>query len=66
MKIIGPSVKEIRIHEKGESRVVYVAGFPEAVYILHAFRKKTRKTAGKDIDLAKKRYQSLLEMRKKS
>jgi len=47
MKIIGPSVKEIRIHEKGESRVVYVAGFPEAVYILHAFRKKHGKPPGR-------------------
>ena len=40
----------------GAFRVVYVAKFEEAVYVLHAFRKKTRKTSQPDIKLAAERY----------
>jgi len=36
--------------------VIYVAKFDEAVYVLHAFQKKTRKTSAMDIELAKRRY----------
>jgi len=56
-KSVGAGVKEIRISEdKGVFRVMYVAKFEDAVYILHSFQKKTRKTAKKDIDIAKARY----------
>jgi phage-related protein len=44
---------------------MYVAKFPEAVYVLHAFQKKTQKTARGDLVLAKDRYQEVL-MRRKS
>ena len=37
-------------------RVVYVAKFEKAVYVLHAFQKKTQKTSGADIELAVQRY----------
>jgi phage-related protein len=57
-------VREIRIHEEGEHRVLYVARFEEAIYVLHAFRKKSQKTARTDIDLARKRYQALSNARK--
>jgi phage-related protein len=40
-----------------------VAKFPEALYVLHAFQKKTRATAGKDLALAKDRYQAVLTKR---
>lgn len=40
----------------GAFRVVYVAKFEEAVYVLHAFQKKTRKTSQADIKLAAERY----------
>ena len=44
MKTIGPSVKEIRFQEdKTQFRVVYIAKFEEAVYIIHAFTKKSQK-----------------------
>ena len=43
VKNIGAGVMEIRIHDNGEFRVIYVAKFEEAVYILHAFQKKTQK-----------------------
>lgn len=59
MPSIGAGVKEIRIHESGEFRVVFVARFPEAVYVLHAFQKKTQKTPKKDIDLARQRLKQL-------
>lgn len=53
MKSIGVGVKEIRIHESGEYRVIYVAKFQDAVYVLHAFSKKTQKTTQHDLDKAK-------------
>ncbi len=59
MNSIGTGVKEIRIYTGGAFRIIYVAKFKEAVYVLHAFQKKTQKTSKKDIDLAKKRYKQL-------
>ncbi len=59
MHVVGPGVKEIRIHVLGEWRVIYVAKLREAVYVLHAFQKKTRKTSGHDIDLARQRYRQM-------
>jgi len=56
MPIIGPGVKEIRIHLLGEWRVIYVARFRDAVYVLHSFQKKSRKTSRQDIELARQRY----------
>jgi len=45
--------------------VIYVAKFEEAVYVLHAFEKKTRKTSKADITLARARYKVLAEERKR-
>jgi phage-related protein len=45
MQRIGPGVKEIRIRVLGEWRIIYVAKFRDAVCVLHAFQKKTRKTS---------------------
>ena len=56
MQIIGPGVKEIRIHSVGEWRIIYVAKFHDVVYVLHTFQKKTRKTSKHDIDVARQRY----------
>ena len=56
MRSIGPGVKEIRIHVLGEWRVIYVAKMEDAVYVLHAFQKKSSKTRHADIDLAARRY----------
>jgi len=55
MNSIGAGVREIRIHVLGEWRVVYIAKLAEAVYVLHAFQKKGRKTSKSDIELARKR-----------
>lgn len=62
MPSIGKGVAEIRIwDEAGAFRVVYVAKFEDAVYVLHCFQKKTQQTAKKDMDLATKRYKDLLK-----
>jgi phage-related protein len=47
--------------EAGAFRVIDVAKFEHAVYVLHAFQKKTRKTAQADIELAARRYQMIGE-----
>ena len=65
MKTVGAGVKEIRIHAESGYRLLYVAKFAEAVYVLHGFEKKTRRTPKADIDLANKRYRDLLMERKK-
>ena len=57
---VGSGAYEIRIRDAaGSFRVVYVAKFEEAVYVLHAFQKKTRKTSQADIKLAAQRYNSI-------
>jgi len=65
MKTVGAGAVEIRIKDKdGIYRVIYVARFEEAIYVLHAFQKKTQKTRKADIELAKVRYKGLAEQRK--
>lgn len=65
MNTVGAGVREIRIHAKNEFRVIYVATFEEAVYVLHAFPKKTRKTPKHDLELATSRFKELVKKRKK-
>jgi phage-related protein len=52
---VGPGVVELRIHAAGEHRVLYIARYAEAVYVLHVFEKKTRKITKRDLDLARAR-----------
>lgn len=62
MNTVGQGVKEIRIRDAaGTFRVMYVAKFADAVYVLHCFQKKTAKTSKVDLDLAAKRYRDLLQ-----
>ena len=42
-------------------RVIYLAKFVDAVYLLNCFQKKTEKTSKADVDLAAKRYRDLLK-----
>ena len=58
---VGPGAYEIRVHVKGEWRVIYVAKFTNNIYVLHAFQKKTRKTRGEDMELAERRYRQIKE-----
>jgi phage-related protein len=64
MPLVGPGVIEIRVHVESEYRVFYLAKFEEAVYVLHAFVKKTQKSSSLDIELGRKRYRALVERRK--
>jgi phage-related protein len=41
MPSVGSGVQEIRIHRDNEYRVIYLTRLEEAVYVLHAFEKKT-------------------------
>ena len=60
MITVGQGVKEIRIRDaSGAFRVIYVAKFADAVYVLHCFQKKTEKTSKADVELAAKRYREL-------
>jgi phage-related protein len=53
LKAVGRGVREIRVSKmSGEFRIVYVAFLADAIYVLHAFQKKTQETAKRDIDLA--------------
>lgn len=62
MNTIGLGVKEIRIRDTaGAFRVIYVAKFTDAVYVLHCFQKKTERTSKVDLDLAVKRYRDLVK-----
>lgn len=57
MPSVGAGAYEIRVRDSaGAFRTVYVSRFADMVYVLHAFQKKTRKTAKTDLDLAKRRY----------
>jgi len=61
MKTIGAGAQEIRIQdEAGAFRVVCIAKFKDAVYVLHCFQKKTQRTSAQDIALASKRYNELM------
>ena len=61
MPSIGIGVEEIRIREEsGAFRVVYTARREEAVYVLHAFQKKTQATTRRDIQVARNRFEQLM------
>ena len=61
MPSIGKGVEEIRLwDDTGTYRVIYTARIKEAVYVLHAFQKKTQATSKRDIDLAKSRFNELM------
>ena len=65
MTSVGVGSCEIRIRdESGAYRVLYVAKFDEAIFVLHCFQKKTRATPKRDLDLATKRYRELKEEQK--
>lgn len=65
MTSVGSGVMEIRVSTLVEHRVFYIAKFEEGVYVLHAFEKRTRQTAQRDIDLAKRRLADLTKERAK-
>ncbi|MGH6803049.1 MAG: type II toxin-antitoxin system RelE/ParE family toxin [Methyloceanibacter sp.] len=65
MPTVGLGVREIRVRAQGQFRVVYLAKFEEAVYVLHAFAKKTQRTARQDLEVATTRFRELREERRR-
>jgi phage-related protein len=58
---VGSGTREIRIKDsRGIFRVMYVAKFEEAIYVLHCFQKKTEATAKRDKDIAETRYRAVV------
>ena len=63
MPSIGRGVEEIRVRDDADAfRVIYTARLADAVYVLHAFQKKTRATSKRDIDIAKARFAQLMSV----
>jgi phage-related protein len=65
MPAVGLGVREVRVHTALEHRVVYLAKFDEAVYVLHAFRKRSQRTPKRDVQLARQRLRELLKLRRR-
>ncbi|WP_119268774.1 type II toxin-antitoxin system RelE/ParE family toxin [Taklimakanibacter deserti] len=64
IRSIGPGVSEIRVRDSsGEYRVVYVAKYAEAIYVLHCFHKTTQKAEQHTIELARRRFRQLIQER---
>ena len=62
---VGPGVREVRIRDaSGIYRVMYLAKFEDAVYVLHCFRKKTQATSKQDKAIAATRYRAVVQERK--
>ncbi len=62
---VGAGVREIRIRDSsGAYRVMYVAKFEEAVYVLHCFQKKSQATGKPDIRIVEARYRAVINKRK--
>ena len=60
MSTVGAGAYEIRVRDAdGAYRVIYVAKFKAAIYVLHAFQKKTQQTAQSDLTIAAKRYRDI-------
>lgn len=60
MQAIGPGVRELRIRDRsGAFRVIYLATLADRVAVLHAFQKKTQRTAKRDIETAARRFREL-------
>ncbi len=65
MASVGTGVEESRIHTGREHRVFYIARFEEAVYVLHAFEKRSRRTPAKEIEVARSRLREALTKRRR-
>lgn len=69
MPTIGSGICEIKLQDddKSQYRIIYIAKFEEAVYVLHVITKKTtEQTSNHDKALVKKRLAEVVEHRKKS
>ena len=63
MQTVGPGVREIRVHIVGAHRVFYLSTRADAIYVLHAFEKKTQKTSANDLRTGRERFRALPKLR---
>ena len=66
MRSVGVGAIEIRVRVGSEFRLIYVARFPDAIYVLHVFQKKSQKTSHFDVALARARYAAVRVLRKET
>ena len=59
MGTVGDGVYELRVRAAKQYRVFYVAKFEEAIYVLHAFIKKTQTISQHDIKIGIQRYKTV-------
>lgn len=61
---VGAGTREIIVNlDDGWFRVMYVAKFAEAVYVLHCFKKKSNATPKHDKQIASTRYKAVIKER---
>ena len=63
MQTVRPGVREIRVHIAGAHRVFYLATRADAIYVLHAFEKKTQKASANDLRTGRERFGALAKLR---
>ena len=64
MPSVGKGMEELRVwDDTGTYRVIYLARLKDAVFVLHAFQKKTRATSKRDLEIANSRYAELMRGR---
>lgn len=67
MSTVGPGVREIRVRTTaGIYRTIYISQLKDGIYILHAFQKKTQKTAKLDLEIARIRLKKLGDQHEKT
>ena len=64
MGSVGTGVAEIRVRVAGAFRLLYVAKFAEGIYVLHVFQKKSQRTSGLDLEIARTRLAAVRRTRK--
>ncbi|HWF67290.1 MAG TPA: type II toxin-antitoxin system RelE/ParE family toxin [Acidobacteriaceae bacterium] len=62
--VLAKASKKFACGDSGIYRVIYTARLADAVYVLHAFQKKTQATAKRDIATARERFAQLRRERK--
>jgi phage-related protein len=61
MPTVGKGVEELRAWgDSGTYRVIYTARLADAIYVLHAFQKKTRTTSKRDVEIGRERFNQLM------
>jgi phage-related protein len=60
MPSIGPGAHELRLRDRsGVYRVIYAVVLKSGIYLLHAFKKTSGKTAQRNIEIARERLEEV-------